>query len=91
MDAPEQDNLSSAVESLAEKVIRKRLELPVLLALEMHLPVTSLFHTTGLFIEPFLSPLFGFERYSEWLKLLSERENVLALMDRIRELSGEVH
>ena len=89
MTASQQASVSSAVERLAEKIVSQRLELPALLALEMHLPMTSIFHTTSLFFEPLMSPIFGLERFTQVTNFLSDRENVRSLIERVRELSEE--
>lgn len=89
MSVSQEASVQSATQCLAEKIVAQRLELPALLALEMHLPMTSIFHTTSLFFEPMLAPLFGAERFRQLSRLLSERENVRELMERIRALSEE--
>jgi len=76
-----------AIETLAQGIVERRLETPALLFLEMHLPLTAMFHTGTLFLEPFLTPLFGAQRFGKFSAILSERSNVSLLIDRIRSLA----
>lgn len=77
------------IDSLAQKIVERRLELPALLFLEMHLPLVTLAHTSTLFLSPLLSPVFGAERFHHFSQLLSSREHIEALIEKIRKLSEE--
>jgi len=71
------------LELCAEWVVRKGLEAPVLMFLEMHKPLTTLAAVTYAMGQPPLVLFFGFRRTEEVRLLLSERDNVEALMQRI--------
>lgn len=77
------------LEHAASWVVRKGLEAPCIMFLEMHKPLTALAAVGYAFIQPPLMMLFGFRRTEEVRLLLSERENVELLMDRIESLSLE--
>ncbi len=57
--APEIDLL---LDHAAARISQLGLEMPVMLFLELHLPLVSLFQTLGLLFEPAAAALFGAER-----------------------------
>jgi hypothetical protein len=67
----------------ADWVVRKQLEAPVLMFLEMHKPLTTLASVAYAMGQPPLMLFFGFRRTEDLRLLLSERGNVEALMQRI--------
>jgi hypothetical protein len=71
----------------AEWVVRKGLEAPAILFLEMHKPLTTLASVGYAFAQPPLMMFFGFKRTEEVRLLLSRRENVELLIDRIERQS----
>jgi hypothetical protein len=74
---------------LARKVVRRRLQTPAIFFLEMNKPLTSLASTAITFSQPTLGAFFGFQRMAEWAALLSDRENVERLIQRIEGLADE--
>lgn len=77
------------LEQSADWVVRKGLEAPVLMFLEMHKPLTTLASVGYAMGQPPLMVLFGFRRTEDLRLLLSERGNVEALMQRIEQRSRE--
>lgn len=77
------------LDQAAEWVVRKGLEAPVLMFLEMHRPLTTLASVGYTLGQPPLMFLFGFRRTEELRLLLSDRDNVEALMQRIERRSKE--
>lgn len=75
------------LEQCAAWVVRKRLEAPVLMFLEMHKPLTTLASVAYAMGQPPLMFLFGFRRTEEVRLLLSDRNNVEALMQLIERRS----
>jgi len=71
------------LEQCAGWVVRKGLEAPVLMFLEMHKPLLTLAAVSYAMSQPMLMLFFGFRRTEELRLLLSERNNVEALMQRI--------
>lgn len=71
------------IENLAEKIKQRKLEVPALLFLQMHLPALSVFHTGVLAFEPFLTPFFGLEKLNDYKNLLANRENIQHLIKLI--------
>ena len=77
------------LDQATEWVVRKGLEAPVLLFLEMHRPLTTLASVGYTLSQPPLMLLFGFRRTEELRLLLSDRDNVEALMQRLERRSQE--
>ena len=77
------------LERCADWVVRKRLEAPVLMFLEMHKPLTTLASVAYAMGQPPLILMFGFRRTEELRLLLSDRDNVEALMQLIERHSQE--
>jgi hypothetical protein len=70
-------------------VVRKGLEAPTIMFLEMHKPLTALAAVVYAFIQPPLMMLFGFRRTEELRLLLSDRANVELLINRIEQHSRQ--
>jgi hypothetical protein len=77
------------LDRLARQVTRRRLEVPAMLALEMHRPLTFLGSQALVVFTPMLAPLFGLDNLQKLSKLLEEQENLDRLLDRIDELVAE--
>ena len=77
------------LEQCAQWVVRKGLEAPALMFLEMHKPLITLAAVSYAMTQPMLMLFFGFRRTEDLRVLLSERDNVEALMQRIELRSKE--
>jgi hypothetical protein len=68
----------------AEHEVRKRkLNVPAILMLEMHKPLSYLGANAAIVAAPFLAPMFGFNLLNDYSRLLLKRENVEALIKRL--------
>jgi hypothetical protein len=77
------------IEKIAAGVVKRGLETPAILFLEMHKPVTF-FASQGLIAAtPFIAPFVGFSNLHTASKLLEKRDNVERLIQRIEELAEE--
>jgi hypothetical protein len=75
------------IQSLAEFVVKRGLSVPAILALDMHRPLA---HTMGagvVVMTPILGPLFGLARMEQAKSLLTSRDGVECLIQRIEELT----
>ena len=77
------------IDELARKVVDRRLEMPAILFLEMHKPVTFVASQSILVVSPLLAPLFGRESIEGYSHLFSTQENVELLIRRIEDLAEE--
>ena len=76
------------VDSIARKIVQRRLEMPVILLLETHKPLSFLASQGLLVAMPFLIPLIGPERIADFSKLLRKRENIDLLIQRIENMAA---
>ena len=76
------------LDRVAREVVRRRLEVPAVLALEMHRPLTFLGSQALVVFTPMLAPAFGLENLQKLSKLLEDRENLDRLIDRIEDMAA---
>ena len=86
---PEPGERDILIEELAQKVVDRKLETPVIMFLEMHKPISFLASQAMIVAEPVLVPLFGPEGVQKYRKLFNSPENVELLIERIEDLSYE--
>ena len=73
----------------ARELVRRRLEVPAVLALEMHRPLAYLGSQALALFTPMLAPAFGLRNLEVLYALLEDRANLDRLMERIEELAHE--
>lgn len=88
-DKPEPGERDILIEELAQKVVDRKLETPVIMFLEMHKPISFLASQAMIVAEPVLVPLFGPEGVRKYSQILDSPENVELLIERIEDLSDE--
>jgi hypothetical protein len=71
------------LERAAAAVVRRRLETPAILFLELHRPLTNLGSQALILFTPLLGPALGLETLQKLTRLLEDRENLDRLIDRI--------
>lgn len=76
------------IDSIARKIVGRRLEMPAVLFLDMHKPLSFIASQSMLVAMPFLGMIFGAQPVADLSKVLAERENVETLIKRIEEMSG---
>jgi hypothetical protein len=79
--------LEERLHKIAHKIVELRLESPVNFFLEIHIPITTLLHTTTLMFQPIASPLFGAERISTLEQILADKKNISRLIELIETYS----
>ena len=75
------------IERVAEGVVRRSMETPAILFLEMHRPLSFIASQSLVATSPFVAPFIGIENVQIAAQLLSDRENVERLISRIEELA----
>ena len=73
------------IESLANRVVKYKMQVPAILALEMHRPFSFLAGQSMLLGSGFLAPIFGAENLQRCAKLLEKRENTDRLLLKIEQ------
>ena len=81
--------LDPLLEQAATEVVRRRLETPAILLLEMHRPLTFLGSQALVLFTPMLAPAFGVERLERITALLEDRRNLDLLLNRMEELAAQ--
>lgn len=82
IDLPEEER-DSLLDRLARAVTERRLEVPVILALELHKPLAFLGSQALVVFTPLLAPALGLERLQKATRLLEDPENIERLIVRI--------
>lgn len=89
LDALTDEERDRIIESVAQGVVRHRMETAAILFLEMHKPVSFMASQGLVVLSPFTAPFIGMENVQLASKLIEKRENVELLIRRIEELSAE--
>ena len=84
-----EEQRDAAIDSIAKKVVDRRLETPAVLFLEMHRPLSFIGSQVVLVAMPLLAPLVGAQRTVDFSKLLRDRANVELLILRIEEMAAD--
>jgi len=84
-----EEDAEKIANDVAAAIVKRRLETPSVLFLEMHKPLSFIASQGALVAMPFLGPLLGPERMTKLSRFLRERKNVERLIQRIEELAEE--
>ena len=85
--APEERN--GILDRIARALTARRLEVPAILALELHKPLAFLGSQALIVFTPLLAPAVGLENMQKATRLLDDRENIERLIVRIEALVEE--
>ena len=78
------DQLGAAVQ-LANEVVKRKMSVPAVFFLELHKPLTGLFHAGALMTVPFLTPFFGARNVNRFINLFGSRDFLEILILQIEE------
>ena len=87
-DDSETIDWSDTIEKVAVKISTMGLELPAILMLEAHKPLTFFANQGLIFLSPILYPLFG-GKTERAAKFFEQRDNVEKLIKRLEEKADE--
>lgn len=91
-DSASQLNITSAdaaIDSAANWIVEKHMEVPAVMFLEMNKPLSFLISQSLYFGAPMLAPLFGLDKLNKTAGLLSDRDSIENLIRKIEQLSQE--
>ena len=71
------------LERIADHIVKRRLETPAILALEMHRPLQFLASQAMIVSTPFIGAFVGPTNVLKFAKLMEDRRNLDRLLDRI--------
>ena len=77
------------VNDVATAIIKRRLETPAVLFLEMNKPLSYIIGQGLIVTMPFLGPIIGQDRIARFSRFLQARDNVERLIQRIEDMSEE--
>ena len=81
----ERDRIFSRI---AEEVTRRRMEVPAILALELHKPLAFLGSQALIVLTPMLAPVLGLQNLQKASELLKDPKNIELLIEKIEELAA---
>ena len=73
------------IANIAQRVVGHKMQVPAILFLEIHRPLSFLAGQSLILGSGFLAPIFGPENLQKFAKLFENRENVEALLRKIEE------
>lgn len=77
------------VDNLATYIVKRGLSVPAILALDMHKAVAYTAGQCVTVLTPVLGPLFGLHRMEQAKRLLTSKDGIECLIQRIEELTVE--
>ena len=77
------------IERMADEVVRRRMEVPAILMLEMHRPLTWMGSQALIVATPFLGALAGTDNVLKLSKLMEDRQNIDRLIQRIEAMAPQ--
>src|SRR5215813_7998348 len=75
------------IHRIADGIVRRRMETPAILFLEIHRPLSFIASQSLIATSPFVAPFIGIENVQIASQLLADRENVERLISRIEEMA----
>ena len=87
-DALNDEENDALIDKLAQEILKRKMEVPAVLMLEMHKPLSYVASQASIVFAPFIVPLAGYDNAQSITRLLSRRENVEKLISRIETLSA---
>ena len=84
IDLPPEER-DGILDRIAEALVVRRLEVPAILALELHKPLAFVGSQALIVFTPLLAPALGLERMQKATRLLEERDNLERLIQRIEQ------
>jgi len=71
------------INRLAKRIEQRHLQVPAILALEMHKPLASIVAQGAVVGSPFLIPFLGFDGVNNYSRLFARRSNWERLIERL--------
>jgi len=82
---PTEMETEELLQKMAATIIKRRLEAPAILALEMHKPVANVGAHAALAFSPFIAPFVGAQNLGDYSAVLRKRSNIDRLIDILSE------
>jgi hypothetical protein len=82
------EETEALLDKAAFEVTRRKLEVPAIIALELHKPMANIGAHGILAMSPFLVPFFGFDFVNNYSRVFAKRENIERLITRLEVQRG---
>lgn len=73
----------------ATEIKKRKMQVPAILAIEMHRPLNLVAANAATAMAPFLVPFLGFDNVNDYSRLLAKSENVDRLIAKLEEPDRE--
>lgn len=87
-DGLTEEETEALVDKVAKDIVKRGLQVPAIMMLELHKPLSSVMSQAAVAFAPFAMPFVGFDKYADYTRLASKRENVERLLLRIEALNA---
>jgi len=84
-DELSQEDEERLLDRAAHEIKKRKLEMPALLMLEMHKPLSFIGSQASIVFSPFIVPFVGFDGFNDFSRLFAKRENVEKLLERLEQ------
>jgi len=77
------------IDKIAQEIVKRKMEVPAVLMLEMHKPLSYVASQASIVFAPFIVPFAGYDNAQNLTRLLSRRDNIENLIQRIEGLVAD--
>jgi len=79
------------IEKAASEILKRKLQAPAILMLELHKPLAYVGTQATLAFSPFIIPFLGFDAVNNYSRLFAKKENVELLLQRLEAKPKQAH
>lgn len=83
------EETDALIEKAANEIKKRKMQVPAILAIEMHRPLSYVAANAAVTMAPFLVPFLGFDSVNDYSRLLTKGENVDRLIAKLEEPDRE--
>lgn len=84
-----EEEADKLIDKAVSEIRRRKLEVPAILAIEMHKPLAYVGANAAVALSPFLVPFLGFDAINDYSRLFLKRDNVERLLARLENRSDK--
>ncbi len=77
------EETETLLDKAAAEVKKRKMEAPVAVFLETHMPLAFVGSQAAIALSPFMVPFFGFEFMNNYSRLFSSKDNIAKLLDKL--------
>jgi len=75
------EETENLLQKIATQIQKRKMEVPAVMALEMHKPIVGTLSNASVVFAPFIVPFLGFDNVNDYTRVLSKPENIERLMN----------